>query len=212
MMEDEDRLRPSFRPTRRRSRVGAEWAPLAAQVTQLEVRIESPLHQEPSTGIVAGLGALMALRSLFISGFDPDVPGHCTAHSHAASPLAIDRLRAPHLTELQASWILTPLNLAAFPSLVYVNSISCAPRQAPLHLRTLVARSIMQKLVLSNNVTLPPVVNLAELFVGGGGLPVLRVLWLYNMVFEWDTTGWTARRPRPSLRRALGSCCRHSSK
>ena len=47
----------------------------------------------------------------------------------------------------------------------------------------------MRLLHLGNATNGPPIFNLAELFAGGGGLPVLYELELKKMVLEWDATG-----------------------
>ena len=174
----------SFRLPRSRSRAGAEWAPLAAQVTDLHVSINVEPRVEPSTGIVAGLGALTALCSLRVMGRFDD-----TVALPRVSPLALDRVRAPHLTHLCTDWITAPLNLTAFPSLKDVMAVSCTLRQAPVSLWSLVSRPLLQTICLANYTNAPPVINLAQLFVGGGGLPALRTLTLTNFVLDWDTTG-----------------------
>ena len=154
-------------------------------MTKLEVHVDVPLMQEPSTGIVAGLGALTALRSLELLA----PPGVRAKAGHGPAPLALDRVRAPHLTNLNTEWTTTPLNLAAFPSLVDVNVWSCRPLQAPIILRSLVARPHVRKLELVNTSDTTPFMNLAQFFAGGAGLPALYHLHLYNLCLEWDTTG-----------------------
>ena len=155
-------------------------------MTKLMVNIDSLPTQEPST-IVAGLGALTALSSLAINNLREDRAPYI--HPGDFSPLVIDRVTAPHLTSLRTDWAFTPLNLAAFLNLVEVDVWPCAPRQAPIILRSLVAPSRLRTLVLGNSAILPPFGNLAELFVDGGGLPTLRDLQLTCMVLEWDATG-----------------------
>ena len=82
-----------------------------------------------------------------------------------------------------------------------------------INLKSLVARSLVQQLVLINATYSPPFINLAELIVGGGGLPVLRELKLGQVVCSSGTRrAWPTRRPRPILRRARGSCSRRSPK
>ncbi|MCX8521941.1 MAG: F-box protein, partial [Rhodoferax sp.] len=174
----------SLRLPRSSSRVGSEWAPLASQVTRLDVTGAFGLLREPSTGIIAGLGVLTTLRSLTIC-----TPTGTVCDHNNVSPLVIDRLHAPHLTGLVNEWAFPPLNLAAFTRLVSVWVLSQAPGQAPLILRSLVALSHVRKLWLGNNNVSPPFVSLAELFISGSGLPALRELELQNMVLEWDTTG-----------------------
>jgi hypothetical protein len=79
--------------------------------------------------------------------------------------------------------------VAQFPHLVCLILASTAPLP-PLNLRSLVARSSLTILELViRDPSSPSAVNLAELFVGGAGWPVLKVLWLKKMVLEWDATG-----------------------
>lgn len=57
--------------------------------------------------------------------------------------------------------------LSAFPRLVDVFVAPRWHRQAPVSLLSLVARPHVRRLVLGNTTTLPPTINLADLFVGG---------------------------------------------
>ena len=200
-------IQPSlFRPLRSRSPAGVEWAPLAAQVTSLRVDVRLGPRRQPTTGIVAGLGAPTALRSLLV-----DTPQEISVEAlrhHGVSPLAIDRVRASHLTELCTGWTMTPLDMAAFPRLVDVVVSPCTNDHAPVNLRSLVARARLRKLVLGFNRRYVPFINLEELLAGGAGLPGLSELNTSHLSAEWDTQALLTRRPRPSLPRARASCFR----
>ena len=71
---------------------------------------------------------------------------------------------------------------------IFVEVSPCAHDQSPINLRSLVARARLRKLVIGCPRSWSPIVYLAELFVGGVGLPALRELFIGDLTLEWDTT------------------------
>lgn len=116
-----DMLPASFQPPRSDSDAGAVWAQLAVQVTKLEVDLTFEPYNDPSTGIVAGLGALTALRSQYVYGYDTKAGwqvGDDELPREPIPPLDFTRLHAPHLTYLRFNCANTLPNMDTLPRLV----------------------------------------------------------------------------------------------
>lgn len=178
---------------RRRSRVGAEWAPLASQVTSLSVMVGCQVRTEPSTGIVAGLGALTALRELFSQNFDTSLeatePDGTPFGGGSCPPIDIGRVRAPAVTQLYLNSVTdAPVNAAAFANIEKIAVLTKQPFLSPLALRPLAARTRLRVIVFGCLSSAAPVVNFADLFAGGATLPALQALMIQNCALEWDTT------------------------
>lgn len=168
----------SFKPPRPKSRPGAAWKPIAHQVTKLSQQMpfgDAP----PQTALAAGLGVLTSLRSLS----EDQIPQN---FGRQAPPIDLARLRAPDLTRLATSCSRTPLDAAQFPRLEVAEMLQVWPRVPPVLLPSLAGRARLTKLHLFAHPHAPPIVNLAELFAGGDGLPALTELAIGGVMLEWN--------------------------
>lgn len=182
IIEHHDPLSESFYPgLRPRGRAGAEWAALASQITSL--RLIYPNSPAPiQTAIAGGLGVLTALRKL-------DVMSVPMSSNPPHPPVDVSRLRMPHLTHLAVDCVHDTLDAAHTPAIEVLDLLQVAPRGQPVLLRSLAGRTRLSKLVLYGHAQLPPLLNLAELFVDGQPLPALSHLEIGNMVITWFRTG-----------------------
>lgn len=165
---------------------GAEWLPLADQITKLVVMTPPRLRSSPvpPTGLIAGLGVLTALRELqvvFPKSYEDD------GDVQLPHPVDWTRVHAPRLTSLKTYYAATPLDASPFPRLeeVRVYPEMASPRHSCVVLSSLAGRSRLRVLVMES---FRAYVNLAELFVGGVGLPALEELSVTNGRPVWDAS------------------------